>query len=111
GGDLCSAELLQFRHAARVVEVHVRGDDPANVLNPKSQGTDVRRDLRGRLRQRGIDQHMAARRSDEDRAEAARADVVGVAVDQEGLVGLIPEGAVLGEENRGKYEDYADTGD
>ena len=56
----------------------------------KSERPDAGDDLRRRLRQIAIDEHMSLRRGNENGAQALHTDVVGVAVDPKRLLRDIP---------------------
>lgn len=55
-----TAQSLQFRNAAGVVEMHMRVHYQLDVLNAKTESPDVGDDLRDGLRQVSVNQNVAA---------------------------------------------------
>ncbi len=81
---------LEGGDAAGVIEMGVRVQDQAHVRDVEAERADVLEDQRGRVGQAAVDEHVAVRRRDEDRRQAARPDVPGIAEDPEGLLRGIP---------------------
>lgn len=96
-GDARAAQALQLRDAARVVAVSVRVDDELDVFHAKTERADALRDERGRVGQCAVDEYMAGIGGDQDRAQTARADIVGVAEDAKGRLLLVPGLAPFGD--------------
>lgn len=61
-----TAQSLQFRDAAGVIEVYVRVHDQLDVFDSKTETPDVGDDLRDGLRQVSVNQNVAAVGRDQD---------------------------------------------
>src|SRR5690606_26313123 len=100
-GDARAAQALQLRDAARVVAMRVRVDDELDVVHAKAERTDALCDEGGGVGQRTVDEHMAVIGGDQDRAQTARADIVGVAEDAKRRLFLVPGLAPIRDVVRG----------
>ena len=78
--------------AAGMVEVLVREQDVAHVLGLEAERADVGHDCPPALRGGAVDQDVALRRGHQHRADAAGADVPGIAVDAPRRGGIVPAG-------------------
>src|SRR6266702_1529832 len=60
-----AAQSVQLRDSACMIVVHVGVENELDVLDPKPERLDARDNLRRRLRQIAVDEHMSLRRGDE----------------------------------------------
>ncbi len=56
-----AAQSVQLGDSARMIVVHVGVENELDVLDPKSERLDARDNLRRRLRQIAVDEHMPLR--------------------------------------------------
>ena len=85
-----TARLLEPRHAADMIEMLMAAQEALHIGYLEAKAGDIGGDDFRTLGRAGIDQHQSVIALDQDRTDAAGANVPGVAVDQKGLRGLIP---------------------
>jgi hypothetical protein len=73
-----------------MIEVDMRVDDNLDVFNAETEGTNIGRNLSGRLGQIAIDKDVSSVGCNQDRTEAMCSDVVGVSENPEWLLRAIP---------------------
>src|ERR1700733_7486025 len=74
-----------------MIEVHMRVHHQLHIFNAKTERLDVLDNLRRRLRQCTVNQHMASRGNDKDRTEPVRSHIVGVAENAKWFLGRVPD--------------------
>ncbi len=90
-----AAEALQFSDPAGMIKVDVRIQNDLHILDPKSQRTNIRRDLLCRFRESPINQNVSGRRRDQNRTETMGTDIVGVGEDSKWRLFDVPLGTIL----------------
>jgi len=87
---LCAAGGLQRGDAAGMVAVRMRIEYPFHVAHPETECADVRLDLRRGFGQVAVEQGQPLPGIHQDRGEAVRPHVPGVAVDAERFLRRVP---------------------
>ena len=87
-----TTQTLQVRDPACVVEVDMRVDDDFDILNLKTEGTNVGNNLCGGLGQSAVNENVSCFRRDENRAQPMWADIIRVPKNGEWRLRTIPLG-------------------
>ena len=85
-----ATRTLNGRQPARMVEMSVTVEQVLDVAHVEPQAADIRHDLRCRLWETAVDQHVPPGRRDQVDAKVRRADVVDIADDIERRKRVIP---------------------
>jgi len=85
-----TADPLQFGDSSRMIVVHMGVEDDLHVFDSESERMYIADDERHRLGQISVDQNVAAIGSDQNGAQAVRADVVRIAEDAKRFLLAIP---------------------